>query len=294
MKGTPPLWAGATIAAVVLAPWQAAAESITLDEKSVAADALRWLDIEGVAYLESFRSSFSYGSSGSVVVDWTDGETVFSGTLTATTLKPNFAYQIKLVGRASITSATEAPDPDTAPEAWASWQLGSHGRWWDEDDQWNLNDSQLASALAGNHSVVGYLLMDFFVTDSSGNATKSFTLDSTYHVLWRTDQRTRTSADSAVVYRDISRGLWGYGNSPAADGNTVGIFAEGESGRDAPGTLVMPDGVYPVTLNITEESFHDNMTYPDPIPIEHGGFWAQVLEKDFSFEVWPLAVRWPR
>ena len=284
---------GAVVAAVTLAPWQAAAESITLDEKSVAANDLRWMDIERTVYQESFQSSFSYGSSGSVVVEWTDGETVFSGTLTATTLKPNFAYQMKLVGRASITSATEAPDPDTAPEAWASWQLGSHGRWWDETGQWNLNDSQLADAIAAGHSVVGYLLMDFFITDSDGSALKSFTLDSSFHVLWSDleGQLGRTSSDGPWVDHKIWRALWGYGNDPTAEGNTVGVYAEHEPGRPAVGTVVMPDGVYPVTLNITEESFHDNYSGG---PVEDGGFWAQVLEKDFTFEVWPLAVRWPR
>ena len=73
----------------------------------------------------------------------------------------------------------------------------------------------------------------------------------------------------------------------------MGVFAEGEPGRPSPGMVTMPNGVYPVTINITEESFHDNMSYPT-ITTSYGGFWGQVLSGDLTFEVWPLAVRWPR
>ena len=93
----------------------------TLLPKTVDADALRWRDIEGDIYHASFRNTFSYASSGSVVVDWLDDSQSFTGTLTATTLKPNFAYQMKLVGRAPITSATEPPSPrDRQPEGQGS------------------------------------------------------------------------------------------------------------------------------------------------------------------------------
>jgi hypothetical protein len=288
-----PLSAVIVSAGIWLPGHPAAAASQTLQPMAVAADALRWRDIEGQIYESSFRSSFSYGSSGSVVVEWTDAGQAFGGTLTATSVKPNFAYQIKLVGRAPITSATAPPDPQTDAEGWASWQLGSRGRWWDQTAQWNLSDAELPGALTAGHDVIGYLLMDFFVTDRDGSATKSFLLDSSYHVLWRTDQKTPTSGDSAVVNHTIWRGLWGYGSDPVVEGSTVGVYAEGEPGRPAPGTLVMPYGVYPITLNITEESFHDNMQYPR-ITRRYGGFWAQVLEGNLTFQMWPLAVRWPR
>jgi len=271
----------------------AAAGSQKLQPMVVDADALRWRDIEGQLYGASFRSSFLYGSSGSVVVEWVDGNQILTGTLTATSVKPNFAYQMKLVGRAPITSATAPPDPETNAEGWASWQLGTHGRWWDQTDQWNLSDAELPGALAAGHDVVRYLVMGFFVTDRDGNATQPFLLDSSYHVLWRTDQWTPTSGDSAVVNHPIWRGLWGYLEDPPVEGSTVGIYAEGEPDRPAPGTLAMPYGVYPITFNITEESFHDNMGYPT-ITLPYGGFWGQVLQGDLTFQMWPLAVRWPR
>ena len=48
-------------------------------------------------------------------------------------------------------------------------------------------------------------------------------------------------------------------------GVTQGVLqfldAEGEPGRDLPGTLVLPDGTYNVSVFLTEESFHVGMVW---------------------------------
>ena len=204
---------------------------------------------------------------------------MLSGTLTATRLKPNFAYQMKLVGSKNVTSLRLPADAKTDPEGWASWQLGRKGRWWCVTDEWNVSDADLSSHIRRGHTVVGYVLFDFFLTDANGNATKPFTLNSTYHVLWRTSRRTRTTRDSAVVRLNIERGAWGHDQATPQPGGTVGVFAEHEPNRPAPEQVKLPSGGYPVVLNITEESFHDNLSNSVP----EGGFWAQVLEAPITF-----------
>ncbi len=262
---------------------------ITLEPKEVLPDDLRWRDIPGVLYASLFRDTFDYSNTSEsyATVDWDDSSTTLSGTLTAVKLKPNFAYQMKLGGTAPITTAAEPPLPQGSDPAdwasWASWQLGHNGRWWCEELNWNIEDSDLQKCLAAGYHVSGYLLFDFFITDSNGNATKSFALDSTYHVLWRTDQRRpRKKLDSKAVRHAITRSSsWGYDFDEKA--GVVSVFAEGESPgtRPKPGDVRLPDGIYPVNFNLTEESFHDNLNNT----VEYGGFWAQVLESPITFIV---------
>jgi hypothetical protein len=247
-----------------------------LPAKAVSAGDLRWRDIEGYLYGTPFRTRFSYANpESSVGVAWDSPARTLSGTLTGVKLKPNFAYQMKLVGRSSVVSAQGPPASASDPEGWASWQLGHNGRWWCLTDEWNVTDAELDSHLRQGHDVRGYLLFDFFLTNARGNVTKPFALKSTYHVLWRKDQRAPGANDSTVVWHKIRRGAWGYGlpNPPVLAG-AVGVYAEWEPGRALPGQVTLPAGPYPVLLNITEESFHDNLGNSVP----YGGFWAQVLE----------------
>jgi hypothetical protein len=252
-----------------------------LPAKSVSSGDLRWRDISGYLYADAFRAAFGYTNPESYVrVVWDDTARTLSGTLTAVRLKPNFAYQMKLVGRSTIGNARRPASPTSDPMGWASWQLGNNGRWWCLTDAWNVSDSELSSHLKRRHQVIGYLLFDFLITDAQGNATKPFALKSTYHVLWRSDQRARGANDSAIVPHDLYRGAWGYGltDPPALEG-TTGVYAEWEPNRPLPGQVKLPAGPYPILLNITEESFHDNLGNTVP----YGGFWAQVLEGQITF-----------
>jgi hypothetical protein len=244
---------------------------------------LRWLDIAEYPYASSFMDPLFYSRAGSyAAVTWADSSTTLSGTLTAVKLKPNFAYQMKL----GSLSAIIGPNPDVPPspsdaEAWANWQLGHNGRWWCGTCGWNVSDADLRTGAHSNHEVYGYLLFDFFLTDTNGNATKNFALNSTYHVLWRTNQRRRTSSDSPAVSLKIVRGAWGYGFTRSQSGPKVSVYAEWEPNRPKPGGVRLAAGTYPVVLSLTEESFHDNLGNTVP----YGGFWATPVEAPIEFTV---------
>jgi len=256
--------------------------SATLSPRTVDPGHLRWRDVLGGEYGEPFCASFSY--RGQVSVEWLTTADTLTGTLRVVGGKPNFAYQMKLVGREPVTTAKAPKSAASNPEAWASWQLGHAGRWWCENCGWNVADAALEEHIQAGHTVYGYLLFDYILTDALGSATKSFALDSTYHVLWRDDQREPTGADSPVRSQQVLRGSWGYGvEGEPLDAGRAGVFAEGEPDRPASGTVRLPAGDYSVWLNITEESFHDNLGPEVP----KGGFWAQVLETNLAFTVTP-------
>jgi hypothetical protein len=244
---------------------------------------LRWRDTAGASetasvYGEAFRSTFSYGNTTGTYagLTWTDRGTRLTGTLTAHGLKPNMAYQVKLVGKTKVTSARTAPSATKDPLGWASWQLGHNGRWWCDTDG-NVTDAGLSACVAKRHNIFGYLLFDFVVTDPSGNADASLVLDSTYHVLWRTGDRARGANDGPARASAITRGAWGYGLSTPVTGPTVSIYGEWEPTRALPGALVMTAGTYPVKVTMTEESFHETADYC--------GSWPTVLGTDISFTI---------
>ena len=170
----------------------------------------RWLDIANQSYSESYRTTYNY-TQATVEINYLPVDETLSGTLTATNLKPNFAYQLKLVGI-----------PGTAENE----QLGLVGRWWQEEwdgTEWtngqNLNNKGDGSSPNPNdnnyytrnditdetsptglhYRFTGYLLFDYFITDGYGNATISFDTGSCYHVLWKTTQRSRTLDDSPLL-----------------------------------------------------------------------------------------------
>jgi hypothetical protein len=187
---------------------------------------------------------------------------------------------MKLEGKAGIDSATRPPNPNADPEGWASWQLGHVGRWWCQTCNWNVSDAQLNSHVKRGHVVVGYLLFDYFVTDETGVAVKPFALDSSFHVLWKLSQRSPGSNDSSPTTHTVAMtSAWGY-DADETDG-TEAIYAEWEPDRPLPGQVELPAGPYPVWFNVTEESFHANLTYDQPL----GGYWAQVLRGDVTFTV---------
>jgi hypothetical protein len=208
-----------------------------------------------------------------VTISYNNTSATFSGTLTATGLKPSFAYQVKLVGNSDM-------------DDWSNEQLGYAGRWWRvQPNPGNSNDTDYGNNKDDpNYIYQGYLLFGFFPTDQQGNATVNFSANSSYHVLWATNDSTGVGTghknpganDSAVIYYDFSA-------SPAINsaaystdyGNAhVGVFAEWESGRALPGQLSLPVGEYLCKLVLTEESFHQSGL---------GGGWASVLVGDVNF-----------
>jgi hypothetical protein len=236
----------------------------------------RWRDIADNLYSSTYQSSFTY-SQPLVTISYHNTSGTFSGTLTATGLKPNFTYQMKLVGNSDM-------------DGWTNEQLGYAGRWWRvQPNPGNSDDTDYANHKDDpDYRYQGYLLFDYFSTDQQGGATVSFIANSSYHVLWATNDSTGLGAghkdpgvnDSAVIYYDFAA-------SPAINsivystdyGNAhVGIYAEWESVRALPGQLSLPQGRYFCQLVLTEESFHQSGL---------GGGWASVLEGGVNFSTIP-------
>ena len=129
----------------------------------------RWLDVADQLYSEPYRAIYNY-TPANVYVTYDPLSNTLHGTLTATKLKPNFAYQLKLVGT-----------PDTPTNE----HIGLTGRWWQEErsgSEWingqNLNlDRGDGSSPNANDLVyfahrdddqyryTGYLVFDYFITN---------------------------------------------------------------------------------------------------------------------------------
>lgn len=234
----------------------------------------RWMDIADNLYSPIYQSSFTYAQT-VATMSYINASSTFSGILTATGLKPNCTYQMKLVG-------------DSNTDDWSNEQLGYAGRWWRvHPNPGNSNDTDYDTHKNDpNYVYQGYLLFGFFTTDEQGNATVTYSANSSYHVLWATNDSTGVGTghknpganDSSVIYYDFSASPVINSTAYSTDyGNAhVGIFAEWESGRALPGQLSLPMGEYFARFVLTEESFHQSGL---------GGGWTSVLEGDVDFAV---------
>ncbi len=229
----------------------------------------RWKDIAGNMYESplpasenSWRNNAYTGAS--VVVDYGITGSRLTGTITATGLKPNFAYQLKLEGSG-------------VSEDWTNNILKSLGRTTDD-------------------GTMGYLPFGLLVTDQSGNATTSFVTDSSFHVLYRTaglggygigSPGLNDGPVTTVTFNpDPISSPWYDVDYPQA---TVGIYGMYEPGRALPGTLQLPDGTYICKFVLTEESFHDSSgTFHLGWGIYSGapgGSWASPFKGNITFQV---------
>lgn len=248
----------------------------------------RWLDVADQPYAAAFRESYRYELA-TVTVDYVARGERLAGRLQARGLKPSFAYQIKL---------------HAEPGSGCAEALGRAGRWWQEewDGQgwargWNLNDKgdgtspnpndtmyQQRVAIAEPTSPTGrkyrftpYLILGYFVTDARGRADVPFAADSSYHVLWRSDQRPREPRDGPAWEATFDA-------DPVSDRaydrdhpeRTVSLFGEWE--RLPTGGLTLAPGDYEVTLFLTEESFHGSGG-------ELAGGWAAALGAPLRFAI---------
>ncbi len=233
----------------------------------------RFIDVGGRAYSRDFIKDFSYHGNGSfaapvVTLSWLKRAETFVGELDAVHLKPNFVYQVKLIGEQEDFTAFE--------------RIGYLGRWGLPGDDTNVSDRQYAR-YPDKQRAESYLLFDFFVTDEHGAATKTLYADSSLHVLFHADRqrppRRRDSAPLTVSTRDPGGGVYA---NPYAVFDDETVFAETESGsasgnrRPPMGKAFLPPGIYRAQLALTEESFH---WYGD------GGQWATVLSVPVVFEV---------
>jgi hypothetical protein len=246
----------------------------------------RWMDVADQLYSTSFQASYNYSQATVSVQYVMVGETL-TGVLTAQNLKPNFAYQLKLVG----TPGTEDNE-----------RIGLVGRWWEQEwagsgwtDGANLNDKgdgsspnpndviyfarrdiENATSDTGYHyKYTGYLVFAYFVTDSNGDATVFFESGSSYHVLWKISQRTPEADDGSIDTVTFDPA----GTEPAYDvdyaSQTISVYGEWE--RLPMGSVNLAAGDYECQMVLTEESFHGT----DPLE----GNWAAVMTTDVSFTI---------
>ena len=250
----------------------------------------RWLDIADQKYGATYISNYNY-TQATVEAQYKVERGILEGTLTATNLKPNFVYQVKLEG-----------NPEENPEA--NENIGLAGRWWREEwdgTKWtsgqNLNNKgdgsspnpndvtyfatkdtpDPTSPTGLNYRYRGYLVFDYLVTDEAGNAIINFTVNSSYHVLWKTIQRAHASQDGPVKSSTFDPDP----SSPAYDSdypeNTISVFGEWE--RLPVGGIYLDNGNYSCNFILTEESFHGS---GDDL---YDGGWSAAMGAPIEFEI---------
>lgn len=190
----------------------------------------------------------------------------FRGRLEAQRLKPNFAYQIKLLG-------------DYARDPAGFERIGLIGRWRLPGRATNYTDADFR-AYSGKTDVEAYVFFDYFVTDARGNAVRDFALDSSLHVLWKASQRwPGVSADVTPWVIDASDPAVYLFPKMAPAPPVVGIWAERESARyRRPDQVIrLPAGDYAARLALTEESWHASDC--------DSGWWATTFVLPVTFTV---------
>ncbi|HEY0076200.1 MAG TPA: hypothetical protein VGB77_19010, partial [Abditibacteriaceae bacterium] len=143
------------------------------------------------------KQTFNYGNATvTLTYDQAPGTSFFVGKINATGLKPNFCYQLKLVGKPTRgVRGWGALGDDTANE-----RLGLQARWWCDSfhqSQTNFTDSHYFDYYKNAprqsyplHEIYGYLYMGMFVTDEYGSTSGDFyfTGEYNFHVTWKDSQ----------------------------------------------------------------------------------------------------------
>jgi hypothetical protein len=249
----------------------------------------RWLDVADQEYSAVFRTNYRY-TQATVVVNLIASPQPVHGTLVATHLKPNFAYQLKFVGNTGTANERIGLAGRYWQEEWigAGWtngqNLNNKGNGYfptpNDDTYFSRRDLADTNSPTGLHyQYTCYLVADYFITDSNGNATvPSFELDSSYHVLWKPSQRTRVTNDGPL--KSVS--FQASSAQPAYDTNyperTVSVFGEWE--RLPTGGIQLRPGEYPCEVVLTEESFHGSGG-------QYAGSWAAAMSGNIHFRVAP-------
>ncbi|MBI2298555.1 MAG: hypothetical protein HYU66_06305 [Armatimonadetes bacterium] len=255
----------------------------------------RWKDIGDGVYADGFKLNDS-ASLGVITLRYAQqpGAPYFVGEIKGAGLKPNFFYQMKLMGKPGTgTQAAGRAKPSPSPNG--LWRDGTAdmssnkallqaGRWWNyrtEDPAFTTtNDtSVLRSADYKNGWVPGYIYFGGFFTDKNGNTGSDgdgvadfipIASDHCYHITGKTGQGIGQDT-TPVDYTVVRTSSWGYLVDEL--GPVVSLWYEKEP--DDPLNVSLPRGTYNVVLMITEESFHAS----DP----DGGNWRSVRVSD-----WPI------
>jgi hypothetical protein len=275
------------VAALLVAAAAAVAHAETASFSAVYWDLgnQRWRDTATTPYQAGPIGAYDYASATVEFVHPVLGPAL-SGVLIASGLKPNFTYQVKLNGKPSYFWG--AAGDDLANE-----RLGLAGRWWLSQVErstgsvlggWNSDDAEYAAWQAqgftdGDYDYVfeGYLLFDYLVTDAAGAVSQALSVDSSFHVLWKTIQRAPGPNDSDPVgHVFVVDGASEWYASSQPD-ETRSLYAQWEP------TRALPGGSYAVRIFLTEESFHENAAPPP------SGRWATVMtHDDVRFGITPV------
>lgn len=230
----------------------------------------RWLDALGHPYSEEFRKAFDYKKA-EVELRFAREAPILGGMLKARKLKPNFAYQMKLVGMPPFLWGEKG-------DAAANRGIGDVGRWWRPGKEGS--NAYFFEGDTDKEQMEGYLVFGYFVTDAEGNADVEFRVDSSFHVLWKVSQWEPSPGDAPPTHHTVvgEAGRWGYDRSfPPGE---FGLYAEAQYGRPPIGQARLAAGRYRCFFLLTEESFHD---YYNP----DGGDWAAALAALVDFAIAP-------
>lgn len=245
-----------------------AAEAQLTAMEGVSEANLRWWDVASNVYDIAYSSTYTYDEATVTLTYGAGGDPItLAGHLSAVNLKPNFAYQVKLEGKPSGTWGDDGDD--TANE-----NIGFLGRWWRvQPSPGNSSDADyLAHRDDPAYIYIGYLVFDFFITDSAGGAEFDFALDSSLHVLALDTQGTPGICDAPLQWRTVT----GSASDPAYTTDVgptdVGVYGQQESGRPCYSEAVMATGSYNCQFILTEESFHHSG--------DGSGNWASVMAFD--------------
>jgi hypothetical protein len=262
--------------------------------------AYRWLDVADQPYSTAYQNTYSYDNANVQVTYNTVGRQL-SGTLTAINLKPNFAYQLKLQAE---------PTHQFGDTHYGTNELvGLAGRWWQQEWQggswtsgWNLNNKGDGSSPNPNdntyyarrdipddiggsptglkYQYTAYRVFEYFITNENGSAMVDYTINNSYHVLWKTSQRSPGPDDGPAVTHTFDVDPRTHSQYDADYGpKAVGIFAEWER-LPKNGVGLLP-GDYACDMLLTEESFHGSGLQ---------GFWAHAVRGQIEFTILPEAV----
>ena len=240
------------------------------------------MNIADQAYSSAYRSTYTYDLA-SVRVTYSATGTNLSGQLVAQDLKPNFAYQLKLVGT-----------PDTP----CNELIGLAGRWWEEEwyseyswSGWNghnLNDEAAmndklyyerldlpdpASPTGKHYRYTAYMVLGFFVTDDLGNATYRFLANNSYHVLFKYPGSHAWDPEDIVATFDPNPSLPAYDTDYPP--STITVVGQWE--RESLSGVFLRTGTYDCQMILTEESFHSTALY--------GGKWAAAVGAPIRFTI---------
>jgi predicted ribosomally synthesized peptide with SipW-like signal peptide len=202
----------------------------------------------------------------------------FSGTMTASGLKPFATYQVKLIG------VPDCADPGNGDDM-ANDYIGYKGRWTCTDcvctgSACNRTDAQYKanSYYVGDSSecIAGYLVLDYFTADANGDIELSDVNiygDTAGHVLYCDNDSGNCNSNNLntyLAYLDPSHDSGDAEPVQFCPYDKVNI--QPEPGRTGCSGLFLSSGSYYLRIVLTEESFHQ-------------GNWATVLEGDISFQV---------